>query len=1004
MKIKTLVTTGLALCASILSTHSRAETFDLDICIDVRPTEAQRPQYEAVVQAFSDMMAEATNGLHSLGNVRIFTKGAFQENVHIRWGSVASIPPPSSPGNSILAMAPRNGYRTIAPQSAIRVFQLLDEGPRKLAYTLIHEWGHYAYGLGDEYRGSALPNDPVNKPRFTDEGLVFIMGNEDVYQELSNYHGTRRTAQQRMFGANCWQTLIRNPKHDPIIGLGLRNDFSSGFRTVAPALGDYVSHNPSTSPTVKWIDGVAYVIVIDRSGSMQGTRLAAAKAAATRLVRQAKIEEISPDTYATSISVVTFSSSASALVPMKQIRSQQDIAQIESDINSITASGSTAIGEGIYRALLELIDSSLSGHHRFMFLLSDGENNAGRPPLAAAQASADLRIPIFTFSIDAQGDALLPQIAARTGGDSFTASGSGIADAFDQAMSKASGSQKMILDQDKFRLFGNRPMNMDAGAASFQVDSSLNTLRATIVYRGTPNSASLYLIAPDSSQVAPSDVRALGQETLVDFVVHDPMPGRWSAGGSSQSGNLDARISVYGDVDTLSYSLTIDEPSQSLVYPEPFRISVNLAGVLPIDGAQVEGRLICPDGSTMPLSFQPAGDGRYIAEGDYCATMPNGTYKVEVQANNSTANAVYVAEDEEPWAVAEDFTRSASKEIVVSEARADDHGNVPATSTPITSDNDAVPGRLDYTADIDAFGFDVPSSGAVFRVYDLGHGMNPRVQIIGANGGVIVDRNLAQSSARSGYLAIDVAGRWAGRCYALVSHTSPLGRGSYRVSFGPRLLSDATSGLRMKIESISLPPSIPSGRVQVQVRGANQVVRNLEAMVSYQTTVELRNTGEEDWVQGDVILEASLVDDAGTIHSTTRTRLNRAVRVGQRLRQVIALDPTQSTGRFRVVFSAGTMTDSIAIEDAPMATTQVRSGYALGQLGSGFASPSAFDPNRNGPVTFMAKVGNGPFTAVLGRWDGRMADGRTYAAAGNYIASCQLGQMPAIRIQCQLRR
>jgi len=83
--------------------------------------------------------------------------------------------------------------------------------------------------------------------------------------------------------------------------------------------------------------------------------------------------------------------------------------------NAIVIGGNTAIGEGVAFAQSELQSARhLPAHTRAMIVLSDGQNNAGRDPLAAANSAKATGTLIFAIGLSADADAnLMRQIASQ---------------------------------------------------------------------------------------------------------------------------------------------------------------------------------------------------------------------------------------------------------------------------------------------------------------------------------------------------------------------------------------------------------------------------------------------------------------------------------------------------------------------------------------------------------------------------------------------------------------
>lgn len=158
--------------------------------------------------------------------------------------------------------------------------------------------------------------------------------------------------------------------------------------------------------------GRTVMIAIDASGSMAGSRLAAAKEAAESFV------DALPSDVA--VGVVAFADDASV-----RLEPTQDRAAVSTAISAIAARGDTAMRDGIIAAL------PLAGR---VVVLSDGEDTASRATageLATAMEAADVPVDIVALAPTTRHAGWLRAIAGRSGG-SYTSSAqaSGLAAAF----------------------------------------------------------------------------------------------------------------------------------------------------------------------------------------------------------------------------------------------------------------------------------------------------------------------------------------------------------------------------------------------------------------------------------------------------------------------------------------------------------------------------------------------------------------------------------------------
>jgi Ca-activated chloride channel family protein len=125
---------------------------------------------------------------------------------------------------------------------------------------------------------------------------------------------------------------------------------------------------------------------------VQPTRAQAAVAAMRTFI------DHTPDS--TAVGVISFATGAQAIIPPTRDRDQlHAILQVIPPPN-----GATGIGDALSLAQRILPKSG----HRIVVLITDGENNYGEDPMAAAQELAMQHIPIYTIGIGSNSGAFIP--------------------------------------------------------------------------------------------------------------------------------------------------------------------------------------------------------------------------------------------------------------------------------------------------------------------------------------------------------------------------------------------------------------------------------------------------------------------------------------------------------------------------------------------------------------------------------------------------------------------
>jgi Ca-activated chloride channel family protein len=152
-------------------------------------------------------------------------------------------------------------------------------------------------------------------------------------------------------------------------------------------------------------------LAIDSSGSMDGTKMDAAKAAATGLIRGLRPED--------QISIISFSDSVKVHMKMSKVGNRREA---EAAVNAITVRGLTAMYEGLEVASQQARQASKEpGVVNRVLLLTDGNPTLGKTDdrdfvrLAGAMREAGITVTAVGIGND-YNDALLEKIASTGGG------------------------------------------------------------------------------------------------------------------------------------------------------------------------------------------------------------------------------------------------------------------------------------------------------------------------------------------------------------------------------------------------------------------------------------------------------------------------------------------------------------------------------------------------------------------------------------------------------------
>lgn len=269
-----------------VSLHSDPQGDDDGSTQGVDPGSTDQDKFEKIFQFMADAIFESTEGVHKLRKVRIYRNSDRWNVADMKW-DVSGRP-----------HAKLNGIRdTGGHMYMYDIFgsSKLLEDPILAGIIGAHEFFHYAHGLRDEYAkqtgdvpvvpsmmGSSWKARSKSSQSFVDlDWLQFSIKNQNPAMP-GKFQNTLKTNHHRTYGESCWETLSRsNTLLEKIIAKlspkRLRPVYAE-LAAVAPT-GNNVPRTdlPGASRSdldITWeTDLLVYEIVLDKSGSMSGTKL-----------------------------------------------------------------------------------------------------------------------------------------------------------------------------------------------------------------------------------------------------------------------------------------------------------------------------------------------------------------------------------------------------------------------------------------------------------------------------------------------------------------------------------------------------------------------------------------------------------------------------------------------------------------------------------------------------------------------------------------------------------
>ncbi|QDU67984.1 VWA domain-containing protein [Engelhardtia mirabilis] len=608
---------------------------------------AEFAAWEPVFEAFSVRLFDATQRQLQLGTVTFTDRDELKASadVWITAGDAAS-------GSHLNGLGVPGRHITISQVHRGTSGAVLGQ------FALVHESGHYLFGLYDEHRGQ-IGTDPTTvahplhfcfEPSGVGSGSIMDGGSglapsnlrTEFCTDLEHNAGLADalgspvlTAQAAQLGTSCWARMV-----------------SSGVGALVAPLetptSDVAGHQPVAFASE--VGELAVVLVLDRSGSMGGEALAQTKLGAKLAVG------LLPK--GADLGLVSFNGSVTIDLGIGPADATHKGAAIAA-IDGLAAGGNTAIGSALTQASGEL--GLVNGCAELVVLLTDGANNAGPPrisstvldPLVAAGTTV---VTIALGSDFNPGDLVV--LAQATGGRFIAAqSPDQLPGIFTEIFGQASGAVVVAASNREPISAGATevvPIEVGAGATALRVSLGSDagaSLGLTLV--GPGGSPTIDALAPSPGPGVELFVTAVQQLVTVD----GPAPGTWTARVHSVAAGTEV-FDLSGFVCAPDLSVGATSAAEQVTWPAAIPIKASLASGFPVAGAKVTARVLRPDGSLVPqtlvlrddgvtsLGDDVAGDGIYGAlfQGYQGLESDSGSYTFELEVDGSGAIAAGAGE------------------------------------------------------------------------------------------------------------------------------------------------------------------------------------------------------------------------------------------------------------------------------------------------------------------------------------------------------------------------
>lgn len=447
--------------------------------------------------------------------------------------------------------------------------------------------------------------------------------------------------------------------------------------TVSYTLHDPITISDTEAKAILYSEAanVDVVLVIDRSGSMSGSKIADAKSAAQQFVSLMRIGD--------KVAVVSYSSAATVDYPLTEITSQSDKDAVQSIIGNISAWGSTSIGAGLQKGQEQLTTWGDPGNAQAMVLMSDGHENTP-PYVSEILPNIPEKTDVYTIAFGPNpNEALLQDIALETGGQYYRSyTGQDLQAIYNQIAGAVTG-QELISSQTGIV---NQSMTT---TLTTMIDSTITV--ATFLVGWSGSDLDLTLERPDGSLIDPNvaaadpNITFVSAATFESYTIHSLMPGSWKiiVKGVNVPSSGESFIATVSGTSNLTFDTFLDKDQYST--GQPITVLASLSeGAQPLTGATVTVEVQVPAQSiaswpkvnqdtmpTLPMSANPPvimalyDDGRH---GDGPAN--DGVYGNIFTDTAKAGSYVFTFNASGTTTVGEGFTRATSRSVFVSQVAA----------------------------------------------------------------------------------------------------------------------------------------------------------------------------------------------------------------------------------------------------------------------------------------------------------------------------------------------
>ena len=517
-------------------------------------------------------------------------------------------------------------------------------------FGLVHETGHYVWGVYDEYKGYIGNTPGVHFAHYCvsafgdvscvmDGGTTIFPNNQRTefctdyalgFPTTRHFPGTDdaqgnaiRTDQEYLLRRSCWRQI-------EISGVG-----GLTHPTDDPS-GDQPAHEDVVFDYSRYDGRLGMALVLDTSGSMD----AEGKLENAILGAQVGVGLLRDDEYLT---VVGFADEPTVVYPIREMTEARKNEAIAA-IGSLVADGGTVIGTAVIEAVDQL--AQVDGGKEFLVVVTDGvshDPDIDDPAVLDALRNGEHALFAIALGAFPDDEALLVATEA-TGGQYFSATNADELPGIFATIFALAGWGTTVSEN-----FAGDLGPLDSRVEDFEVSGHAHGARVTVSFAPGAD-LGLVLVSPSGVSIdffAPGgDVEVFGSAVQKTMRVPDPEVGWWKAVVNELHGRP-ASYDLLAFVESPELNVTTNAASESVVFPDPMQVEVSVVAGVPVGGVLVDARVVRPDASETHVGFHDDGllahgdekrdDGVYSAL--FTSYVGDGPYVFDIEVVNVDGGA-----------------------------------------------------------------------------------------------------------------------------------------------------------------------------------------------------------------------------------------------------------------------------------------------------------------------------------------------------------------------------